>query len=92
MADVALHIEFADAHTCESSSMALGSQSIDFGALDAYWTAIGIDCDDRFEVSSGCAIAPQPISKGTTAKTIRGLTLAASDGERLGRMAWIPGA
>jgi hypothetical protein len=63
---------------------ALESQAIDFGVLYEYWRAI--------EVASGASIQPEPVSKGATAPTCAGLTTVANDGERLGRLAWVPGA
>jgi hypothetical protein len=44
------------------------------------------------EVTSGQALPPAQTSKGATAPTACGLTRTAMDGERLGRLAWIPGA
>lgn len=94
MPDYILHIDyFAGESTCASEQCVsgLGSGAIDFGALDAYWSAISIDCDDRFEITSAQSIPAAPVSRGTTAKSCAGLTLVSSDGERCGRLAWVPG-
>jgi hypothetical protein len=64
-------------------------------AFEAFNSLIGQiqPIDDEFAVTSGNAIpeAPKP-SNGPTVPTACGLTRTAHDGERLGRMAWLPGA
>lgn len=49
------------------------------------------DVADHFVISKGAAIQPEPESKGTTAPTACGLLRVATDGERIGRMGWVPG-
>ena len=44
------------------------------------------------EITSGQSTPPAQISRGATAPTAPGLTRVAQDGERLGRLAWMPGA
>jgi len=46
----------------------------------------------QFEVTSGRSIAPEPVSRGATAPPCAGLSRVAADGERLGRLGWMPGA
>jgi hypothetical protein len=76
------------------------SDATDRAELDDLW-AQAADCqiavlhmtlDDEFTVTSGQSTAPQQTSRGATAPTTAGLTKSAFDGERLGRMAWMPGA
>ena len=47
--------------------------------------------DDEFAITSGQSTPAAQTSKGATAPTACGLTRTAHDGERLGRMTWVPG-